>query len=211
MARVERWIGLVLPVALLLAARVAALPPALQARMDHLPAPLQQELRTRDALWNAMSPAQQQALRARIAAWDALPEAERRRQRDRWQAWQQMPATQRAQLQAAAQAFATLPAESQQALRAQFAALDATTQHGWLLGPTLGNDYGALQPLLLQVPDAQREPLLRILQSMSSTERADLGRLAQRTPPQQRDALRRALLSTSAINRAAWLQSELER
>jgi uncharacterized protein DUF3106 len=208
MARVERWLcgGL-----LLIAAGAAALPPALQARLAHLPASAQQELRARDARWMAFSPRQQQALRARMAAWDALPEAERQRRRGQWQAWQAMPAPQRAQLQAAAIAFASLPAQQQQTLRAQFAALDATAQRGWLLGPALGSDYTRLQPLLLQVPGAQRDRLLAVLQSMTSTERADLGRLAQRTPPQQRDALRRALLSTSAINRAAWLQSELER
>jgi hypothetical protein len=57
----------------------------------------------------------------------------------------------------------------------------------------------------------QRESLLAVLHAMTSTERAELGRLAQRTSPQQRDALRRALLSTSAINRDAWLQNELDR
>ena len=122
-----------------------------------------------------------------------------------------MPAAQQVQLEAAAAAFARLPADQQQALRAQFAQLDATAQRGWLLGPALGNDYTALQPLLMQVPAAQREPLLAVLQSMTSAERADLGRLAQRTPPQQRDDLRRALLTTSAVNRAAWLQDELAR
>jgi hypothetical protein len=46
---------------------------------------------------------------------------------------------------------------------------------------------------------------------MTPTERADLAVLAQRTPPQQRDALRRGLLSTSDANRAVWLQAQLER
>lgn len=211
MARTDRRVGAALSALLLLAANALALPPALQQRLDHLPAPLQQELRARDALWSALSPAQQQALRERIAAWDALPEATRQRRRERWQAWQQMPATQRMQLQAAARTFASLPVAEQQALRTQFAQLDATAQRGWLLGPTLGRDYGDLQPLLLQVPLEQRRPLLAVLQAMRSAERADLGRLAQRTPPQQRDDLRRALLSTSAVNRAAWLQNELDR
>jgi len=107
--------------------------------------------------------------------------------------------------------FAALPVERQQALRAQFAQLDATAQHGWLLGPAVGADFGALQPLLLQVPPPQRAPLLAVLHSMTPAERADLGMLARRSAPAQRDALRRALLSTSAANRAAWLQAELQR
>jgi hypothetical protein len=65
--------------------------------------------------------------------------------------------------------------------------------------------------LLLQVPPAQREPLLAVLRLMTPAERIDLGTLAHRTAPAGRDALRRALLSTSAANRAAWLQSELAR
>jgi hypothetical protein len=211
MARVEPRIGIGLLLVLLLAADALALPPSLQARLDHLPASLQQQLRARDALWDALTPVEQQALRERAAAWDALPEATRRSQRERWQAWQQMPATQRTQLLAAARAFAALPDAEQQALHAQFAQLDATAQRGWLLGPALGSDFDALQPLLLQVPAMQRESLLAVLHAMTSTERAELGRLAQRTPPQQRDALRRALLSTSAINRDAWLQNELDR
>jgi hypothetical protein len=54
-------------------------------------------------------------------------------------------------------------------------------------------------------------PLLAALHAMTPTERADLAVLAQRTPPQRRDALRRGLLSTSDANRAAWLQAQLER
>ena len=40
--------------------------------------------------------------------------------------------------------------------------------------------------------------------------RADLDVLAQRVPPQERDALVRDLLSTSDVNRAAWLRARLE-
>ena len=198
---------------LLLAAGAAAvaLPPPLQSRIDHLPAALQHELHSHDATWNALTQEQQQALRARMAAWDALPEARRRQPREHWQAWKSLLPQERLQVQAAADRFAALPIARQQALRAGFAQLDATTQHGWLLGPALGADYATLQPLLLQVPPGQREPLLAVLRAMTPGERADLGRLARRSAPAQRDELRRALLSTSAANRAAWLQSELER
>lgn len=196
---------------LLLAGVASALPSPLQSRLAQLPAALQWELRARDAAWTALAPAQQHALRARMAAWDVLPEAAHRSQREHWQAWRALPAAERLQVQAAAGAFAALPIEQQQALRAQFAQLDVTTRHGWLLGPGLGADYGALQPLLLQVPPDEREPLLSVLGAMTPVERADLGRLARRTGPAQRDDLRRALVSTSAANRAAWLQSALER
>jgi hypothetical protein len=45
---------------------------------------------------------------------------------------------------------------------------------------------------------------------MTPAERNDLAVLAQRVPPQQRDALRRGLLATNAGNRTAWLQLRLE-
>ena len=63
----------------------------------------------------------------------------------------------------------------------------------------------------MQVPDAERLPLLAALRTLTPAQRADLGVLAQRTPPPQRDALRRALLSTAQVNRGGWLQSELAR
>lgn len=194
---------------LAIAASAAALPLQLQERLAHLPAALQQELRARDAVWTAMTPLQQQALRQRITQWDALPEAVRRDRREHWQAWRALPVDQRLQVQAAALAFVALAPEQQQALRAQFAQRDGGERHDWLLGPALGADLAALQPLVLQVPIAQREPLLVVLRTMTPAERLDLAVLAQRTAPQQRDALRRDLMSTSAANRAAWLQSRL--
>jgi len=207
MRRVELVAGM-----LLMAASVAvALPAQLQARLSHLPATVQRQLQARDALWTALSPGAREALRRRIAAWDAMPEAQRRLQRERWEAWQALPPDQKLAVQAAALAFTALPADQQLALRSQYEQRDATDHHGWLLGPALGADFTALQPLVLQVPPAQRLPLLQALHAMTATERADLAVLAQRTPPQQRDALRRGLLSTSDANRAAWLQAQLER
>lgn len=191
--------------------RTSALPMQLQTRFSHLPAALQHELQARDDMWAGLAPARQQALRQRFKAWDALAGPVRRERRERWQAWRALPTEQRLQVQAAAMAFGCLPAEQQRALRTQFAALDQSERRGWLLGPALGADFVALQPLLLQVPAAQREPLLAALRVMTPAERIDLATLAQRTPPQQRDALRRALLSTSQANRAVWLQSQLDR
>ena len=209
--RVEGMAAALLGVALaLVVPALAAMPPQLESRLPQLPAALQHELRMHDAIWTAMTPSQQNELRRRMALWDALPESMRRDRRERWQAWRVLPPDQRLQVQAAAIAFASLPSERQQALRMAFAQRDAGERHGWLLGPALGADFTALQPLLLQVPLAQREPLLATLRDMTPTQRADLAVLAQRTPPPQRDALRLALISTSAANRAGWLQARLQ-
>jgi hypothetical protein len=158
-----------------------------------------------------MTPAQQQALQQRLAAWHALPPAQRRERRETFQAWQALPAAERLQVRAAAIAFAAQPLAAQQALRAEFAQLDTSERRGWRLGPALGSGFTMLQPLLLQVPEGERLPLLAALRTLTPLERVDLGVLAQRTPPLQRDALRRALLSTAQVNRAGWLQSELAR
>lgn len=167
--------------------------------------------RRREAALNAMTPAQRTAFKQRIALWDALPESERRMRRERALAWRALPADERAQVSLASTVFATLPPEQQQALRRQFDALDGRDRHGWLLGPLLGADYPKLQSLLSYVPAEQQLPLLQVLRAMSPAERADLGVLAQRTPPEGRDALRRALLSTAAGSRGAWLRMQLDR
>jgi hypothetical protein len=206
-----RRVELLVLCALLAAAHAIALPAQLQAALPQLPPSLQRQLQARDAAWTALSADARAALHQRIEAWDALPASQRRAQREHWQAWQALPADQKLAVRAAALAFAALPADRQQALRAQYAQRDATQRHGWLLGPALGAAFEGLQPLLLQVPPAQRAPLLGALYAMTPAERADLVVLAQRTPPQQRDALRRGLLSTSEANRGAWLQAQLDR
>ncbi len=188
---------------------LAAMPPELAQRLDHLPAAIQDMLRTHDTAWVALTPSQQDIVRRRMAAWDALPEPVRRDRREHWQAWRALPADQRLQVQAAAVAFAGLPPQRQLASRAAFAQADTGERHGWLLGPALGADFVALQPLLLQVPSELRDPLLHTLRDMTPAERADLAVLAQRTPPQKREELQRELVTTSAVNRASWLQSRL--
>lgn len=188
---------------------LAAMPPQLAQRMDHLPAGIQDMLRAHDTTWAALTPSQQDDVRRQMAAWDALPEAVRRDRREHWQAWRALPADQRLQVQAAAVAFAALPPQQQLPWRAAFAQADAGERHGWLLGPALGADFVALQPLLMQVPAGLRDPLLRTLRDMTPAERADLAVLAQRTPPQRREQLQRELVTTSAANRAGWLQSRL--
>jgi hypothetical protein len=196
---------------LLVAASALALPPSLRDRLPQWPAATQRMLLSRDAQWHAWTPAQQQAFRGRLQAWDALPMAVRRDRREAWMAWRALPADQRVQVRAAAMAFAALDAGQQEALRMEFAQEDASQRRGWLLGPALGASFLALQPLLMQVPASERKPLIDALRALTPSERIDLGVLAQRTPPQQREALRRALLSTADVNRAAWLQSELAR
>jgi hypothetical protein len=209
-ARFRLPVAATLALAAVLATSIGAMPAQIQSRWAHLPAALQRELRAHDSLWRALTVEQQLALRQRIVHWDALPLADRRQRREHWQAWHALPADQRLEVQAAALAYAALAPDAQQALRAEFAARDDVERHGWLLVPALGADFAALQPLVQQVPLPQRAPLLAVLHAMTPAERIDLAMLAQRTPPQQRQALRRALLSTSAANRAAWLQAQLD-
>src|SRR5690606_18789338 len=147
----------------------------------------------------------------RIAAWQALPPDERALLRERWDAWQHLPAARQAEVRSAAATFSALAPEQQQELRMTFSSLPDGERRGWLLGPRLGLAWPRLQPLLMQVPAAQREPLLAALHELSALQLDDLATLAQRTPPQERDALRRELLSTAAANRSAWLRERLRR
>ena len=188
-----------------------ALPPALRDRLATLPAAVQHEMEARGARWEHLGPVEQRAVEQRLHAWDALPLAVRRDRREAWQAWQALPTDQRLRVRAAALAYAALPLDQQRALRAQFDQLDGSERRGWRLGPQLGAGFAVLQPLLLQVPADERAPLLAALRAMDAGERNDLGVLAQRTPPDRREALRHALLSTAAVNRARWLQQELAR
>lgn len=151
------------------------------------------------------------AMPARIAAWQALPPPERAMLRERWDAWRNLPPAQQAAVGDAAATFAALLPEQQRDLRLEFADVPAAERRGWLLGPRLGQAWPRLQPLLMQVPAAQREPLLATLHQLSLLQLDDLATLAQRTPPQERDALRRELLSTAEANRTAWLRERLRR
>ena len=147
----------------------------------------------------------------RITAWQALPPVERAFLRERWDAWQHLPAAQQAEVRNAVATFRAHAPERQQELRMTFSALPDEERRGWLLGPRLGLAWPRLQPLLMQVPAAQREPLLAVLHELSALQLDDLATLAQRTPPQERDALRRELLSTAATSRTAWLRERLRR
>lgn len=179
--------------------------------LPQLPSERRAELQQRAGQWHGWSEHQRAALRQRAAAWDALPAAERNLQRERYHAWRALAPSERAQLRAAAADFRQRPPDQQRALRAEFDGLDATTRRGWLLGPWLGADYPALQPLLAQLPAGQHAPMLRTLRAMTVQQRRQLAVLAQRTPPQDREALRRELLSTAAGQRQQWLWQRLDR
>lgn len=134
-----------------------------------------------------------------------------RDQRERQAAWLQLDETQRQRVRAAATAFTALSADDQSRLRAEFAQLDRSEQRGWLLGPQIGALWPQLSPLFSYVPEDERAPLLRILHEMDGDQLQMLGRIAWRTPPEQRDALRKELIDVPAANRGAWLAQTSER
>ena len=70
----------------------------------------------------------------------------------------------------------------------------------------LGAEWPGLEPLLMQVPQQERRPLLDVLQSMPRAQLQQLATLAQRTPPQERAALRAELVAMPAAGRAEWLR-----
>ncbi len=134
-----------------------------------------------------------------------------RDQRERRSAWLQLDEAQRQRIRDAATAFAALPVDEQSRFRAEFAQLDRAEQRGWLLGPQVGAAWPQLSPLFSYVPEDERAPLLRILHDMDPDELAMLARIAWRTPPEQRDALRKEFIEVPAANRAAWLSQASER
>ena len=158
----------------------------------------------------ALSPERREALQRRYEAWRALPESMRREQRDAWQAWRALPEDERARMQAARAAYRALPIARQQELRTQFDALDSGIRRGWLLGPALGADWPRLHALFAQVPPDERESLLATLRALPPQALADLGVLAQRTPPQAREALRRELLAQPDAQRESWLRRKVD-
>ena len=173
------------------------------------PQAIRDALSVRQARLQAMTPAQRAAFAQHLADWDDLPRAEREDRRARYLAWQALLPEERARLQVVANDVAALPAEHRQALRQEFAALDASQRAGWRLGVALGKDYPGLYPLLAYVPEGQRLPLLAMLRTMTPEQRVNLAVLAQRTPPQQRQALREELLATPATGYADWLSRKM--
>ena len=162
-------------------------------------------LQRRQSDLQAMTPGQRVHFGQALAAWNALPLGEREARRARYQAWLQLDEGERARLRVLAAQVGAYPEQRRQALRLQFDALDDVQRHGWRLGPVLGREYAQLHPLLAYVPDNQRLPLLARLRAMSAEQRSALAMLAQRTPPQDRQALRSELLAASVDGVVGWL------
>lgn len=198
-------------IALLLVALLGMSPQLLAASGPETLAEARAQQDRRAARLQAMSSEQRVQFGQRLAEWKALPLSEREDRRARYQAWLQLDEAERARLRAVAAEIATFPPQRRQALRAQFDALDESQRRGWRLGPALGADYEKLQPLLAYVPPGQRLPLLASLRAMTAEQRAGLAVLAQRTPPQDREALRAELLAQPAAQVEAWLQRKLAR
>lgn len=213
MRRDRRWTWLLLPGLALACAlagtAIAVLPASVETRLAGLPPALQQQLQSRERWLQSLSASERDALRARVDAWDALPAGERARLREHWLAWRALPTDRKALVRAAARNLAAMPATERDALRAEFDALPRAERRGWLLGPVLGAEWSGLEPLLMQVPADQREPLLAALHSLQPAQVHALATIAQRTPPQAREALRQALIATPAGERAAWLRDRL--
>lgn len=199
------WLALAVPVLLLLGVATLVAQPA----EDDVATPGVQARRA--AQLAALTEPGRAAFAQRMVAWDRLPPLQRAQQRGQYADWRALDQATRARLQAAAATLATLPPSQQQAMLARFNQLDTAQQAGWRMGPDVGADYARLHPLLAFMPEAEREPMRKVLQQMTAPQRADLAVLTQRTPPQQRDALRQALIATTAQSRGQWLQEHLRR
>ena len=150
------------------------------------------------------------ALRRRVQRWTALPPKARAARRGAWQAWRALPAVERMRLRDTAARWRLLASEEQAALRARFDALPADARHGWWLGPELGRDWPRVAPLFAFAAESQRDPLLALLRAADAEDIDALERLAQITPPEERDALRLDLLRVPAAERRAWMLAKVQ-
>ncbi|MDM7554467.1 DUF3106 domain-containing protein [Xanthomonas fragariae] len=196
MTKLINWCGLLL-FALAGSAAAQTLPTPLEeggaVASSHVPTPATPSAAQQHARWDALTPAQQAELRARYAAWNGLT------------------ATDRVVLRQARERLHALPEDQQRALRTQFTAMDRLHRDGWRLGSQLGAFYPQLQPLIGYVPAAQRDSMLAVLRSLDAGQLEQLAVLAQRTPPQDRDALRDAFLAEAPATRSIWLKRQLAR
>lgn len=136
-------------------------------------------------------------------------DAAARHQVQAWlQQYQQLPVAEQQRIARAAEQLRQLPPAEQQQLQRRFAQLDQHHRDGWRLGPRLGRHWAGLQPLFAYVLPEQREPLLQMLHGLDEASLERLVRLAQRTPPEQRQGLREQLLQQPAPRRAGWLQQQ---
>lgn len=168
-------------------------------------------LERRAAQWAEWNPGQRESFQQRMQAWDDLARGERDAIREGYLAWQALPASERASIAAAASRYHALPAGERLTLRDAYEALDGSERRGWMLGPVLGSDYPALQPLLAQVPVEEHAALLTALRAMTAQQRRDLAVLVQRSSPQERERLRSELATLEPGGIAAWLWERLDR
>ncbi|MGO1073458.1 DUF3106 domain-containing protein [Lysobacter sp. CA199] len=202
-------LALSLALAAWLPVQALALPPDLNETLQRLPPEAQARLKANGQRWDGWNEDQRREFGQSAAQWGELSAQQRGERRERYQAWLALSPDERAQVQAAAARYAALPPEQQQALRAQFDEIDRSQRRGWLLGPALGADYPALQPLLAQLPEAQHAAMRAALRGLTAAQRKDLAVLVQRTQPQDREKLRAGLLGAPAEQRGAWLQEAL--
>lgn len=150
------------------------------------------------------------ALARRSQAWDALPATVRGGRRGAWQAWRALAPAERIALRAVARRFGLVPVADQAGLRERFAAQLPDARRGWWLGPRLGSDWPRVAPLFAFLPQAQREPVLDLLRQSDREDIDALERLGQVTPPEDRDAVRTALLQVPAPRRRSWVLAKLQ-
>lgn len=141
--------------------------------------------------------------------WPNLDAAQKREARARYAAWQALPESEKQRLRQTAATLAALPAAQREALQARFAGMDQLHRDGWLLGPQLGSFYSRLQPLFGFLPAAERAPMMALLRALDVDQLEQLSLISQRTPPQERDALRAQLLALPPAQRADWLRQRV--
>lgn len=157
------------------------------------------------------SPATPMATPASTAVPSAFAQLDAQQQRQRradYAAWRALPEGERERIRQAAARFNAMPADQQQRLRLQFREQDQAFRDGWRLGPQLGLEFPKLHGLFGFVPAEQREAALAVLRQLSPAQLAQLTLVAQRTPPQERDAVRAAFLGVPAAERDAWLKRQ---
>ena len=146
----------------------------------------------------------------RMRGWDALPPKQRALQRAAWAAWRALQPAERVRLRAIAARWQRVGSEDQDALRMRFRALPADARQGWWLGPKMGRDWPRVAPLFAFAAESQRDPLLALLRAADAEDIDALERLAQITPPEERDALRLDLLRVPAAERRAWMLAKVQ-
>ncbi|GAB1406696.1 hypothetical protein MASR1M8_06150 [Thermomonas brevis] len=151
-----------------------------------------------------------QTLAARMRAWDALSPRERGRQRGAWAAWRALAPSERHRLRQLAQRWQALAPPARHALRSRFDAQHHDVRHGGWLGPRLARDWPRVAPLFGFVPEAQRVQLLQLLAVASADDIDAFERLAQTTPPEEREAVRAALLQVPVTQRRAWVLARMQ-